>query len=181
MDHRVLGVDRCAARTGRIDGDPFWPALATSRFWRACCRTSTGYQTTAPKAASRRTIDLSAPAVEILRQHLAATGPAPHTALLFTRPDGGVLRQQHIQVAWQKAREEVGLPGVHVHDLRHASLTLVAQTGASTKEIMARGGHSSLRAAMIYQHNAAERGPVIAASMTATADAAAPDRGIATP
>ncbi|MDQ1629581.1 MAG: hypothetical protein QOI54_3325 [Actinomycetota bacterium] len=144
-------------------------------------RTSTGYQTTAPKAASRRTIDLSAPAVEILRQHLAATGPALPSALLFTRPDGGVLRQQHIQVAWQKAREEVDLPGLHVHDLRHASLTLAAQTGASTKEIMARGGHSSLRAAMIYQHYAAERGRVIADSMTVTADAAAPDRGIATP
>jgi len=38
----------------------------------------------------------------------------------------------------------------------------VAQKGASLRETMARVGHSSVRAAMIYQHNASERGPAIA-------------------
>jgi hypothetical protein len=35
--------------------------------------------------------------------------------------------------------------------------TLAAYTGATTKELMARLGHASPRAAMIYQHAAADR------------------------
>jgi integrase len=41
---------------------------------------------------------------------------------------------------------------VHFHDLRHTGNALAATTGASTKEPMARMGHSSVRAALIYQH-----------------------------
>jgi hypothetical protein len=48
----------------------------------------------------------------------------------------------------------------------------VAQTGASLKEVMARGGHSTPRAAMIYQHNASDRGRAIAATLSAYAEAA---------
>ena len=47
---------------------------------------------------------------------------------------------------------------------------------ASLKEVMARGGHSTPRAAMIYQHNASDRGRAIAATLSAYAAAAAPDR-----
>jgi integrase len=36
--------------------------------------------------------------------------------------------------------------------LRHTGNALAAATGASTKELMARMGHSSVRAALIYQH-----------------------------
>jgi integrase len=44
----------------------------------------------------------------------------------------------------------------HLHDLRHAGLTLAAKSGATLAEVMRRAGHSSSRVAMIYQH-AAER------------------------
>ena len=41
---------------------------------------------------------------------------------------------------WQRdrdrARRVVGLPGLHLHDLRHVAGTLAAATGAGTKEIM---------------------------------------------
>ena len=51
-----------------------------------------------------------------------------------------------------------GLPsGVHLHDLRHAGATLSAQLAATTKELMARLGHASPRAALIYQHAARDR------------------------
>ena len=43
----------------------------------------------------------------------------------------------------------------------HVGGTLTAATGASLKELMARLGHSSRRAAMIYQH-AKDRDPAIA-------------------
>ncbi|WP_407703617.1 hypothetical protein [Streptomyces triticagri] len=41
---------------------------------------------------------------------------------------------------------------VHFHDLRHTGNALAATGGASTRELMHRMGHSSVRAALIYQH-----------------------------
>ena len=49
------------------------------------------------------------------------------------------------------------LPGIHFHDLRHAGNTLTADAGASLRELMDRMGHSSTRAALIYQHSSDER------------------------
>jgi integrase len=43
--------------------------------------------------------------------------------------------------------------------------TLAAATGASLKELMARLGHSSTRAAMIYQHATRDRDEVIAKAL----------------
>lgn len=51
----------------------------------------------------------------------------------------------------------VGLEGVHVHDLRHTGNQLTANAGANPKELMARMGHDSERAALIYLHSSAER------------------------
>jgi integrase len=46
----------------------------------------------------------------------------------------------------------VGLPdGFHFHHLRHTG-KLTAASGASTRELMHRLGHASMRAALTYQH-----------------------------
>jgi hypothetical protein len=47
------------------------------------------------------------------------------------------------QQEWVRARETLGLPDLHLHDLRHVAATLAAETGAGVKEIMYRIGHSS--------------------------------------
>lgn len=52
-----------------------------------------------------------------------------------------------------------------MHDVRHAGLTMAAQGGATTRELMARAGHSTPRAALIYQHAAEERNLTIAAKL----------------
>ena len=59
----------------------------------------------------------------------------------------------------QQAKEVVGVdPDMRPHDLRHDAATLMAQMpGITTKELMARIGHSSPRAALLYQHATAER------------------------
>jgi integrase len=78
-----------------------------------------------------------------------------------------------------------GIPdslGLHLHDLRHAGSTWSAQSGATLKEVMARIGHSSTRAAMIYQHATKNRDQAIAAALDALIDAsreAGPDEGSA--
>jgi integrase len=64
------------------------------------------------------------------------------------------------------------LDGLRFHDLRHTAGTLAARTGATTKELMARLGHATPRAAMVYQHAAEDRDRAIAeglAAMTAEA------------
>ena len=43
---------------------------------------------------------------------------------------------------------------MHFHDLRHAGNHLATASGAGLKDLMARMGHDSERAALIYQHEA---------------------------
>ena len=63
------------------------------------------------------------------------------------------------------------MPGLHFHDLRHTGNTLAAE-GASLRELMARMGHSSARAALIYQHATKDRERAIGAAISARIEAA---------
>jgi len=120
---------------------------------------------TEPKAASRRIIHLPSQAVDALTLWLADRPSLP-TAPVFTRTDGRPLRAHHVDWAWRTARNKVGLSDFHFHDCRHASLTLAAQLGATTAEVTRRAGHSSTRAALIYQHAAESRDVEIAVLMS---------------
>ncbi len=46
------------------------------------------------------------------------------------------------------------MEGLHFHDLRHTGNHFAAHSGAGLRDLMARMGHDSERAAMIYQHKA---------------------------
>ncbi|MFD7604363.1 hypothetical protein ACFXMT_14490 [Streptomyces mirabilis] len=50
------------------------------------------------------------------------------------------------------AVDSTGLSDVHFHDLRHTGNTLAATARATTRELMHWMGHSSVRAALVYQH-----------------------------
>jgi integrase len=54
--------------------------------------------------------------------------------------------------------------GFTFHDRRHTG-NIAAAFSASTRELMHRMGHSSMRAALIYQHATSERDREIAAGM----------------
>jgi integrase len=86
-------------------------------------------------------------------------------SLVFVGPKGGRLRRSNFREIWIIARDGAGLPGLHLHDLRHTGNTMAAATGASLRELMERMGHSSPRAALIYQHATRERDETIAAAM----------------
>ena len=66
---------------------------------------------------------------------------------------------------WYAARTAANAPeDLRIHDLRHHAATLTAQMpGITTKELMARIGHSSPRAALIHHHATDERDRDIAA------------------
>jgi integrase len=85
--------------------------------------------------------------------------------LVFAGPKGATLRRSNFRPIWNAACAQTGMPGLHFHDLRHVGGTLAAATGASPKELMARLGHSSTRAAMIYQHATRDRDQAIAKAL----------------
>ena len=74
-------------------------------------------------------------------------------------------------VKWREMVEAIGVPGLHFHDLRHAGNTLAARTGASLRDLMARMGHDSTDAAIIYQHATAEADRAIAKAVNAAVKA----------
>ncbi|MGH3876507.1 MAG: tyrosine-type recombinase/integrase [Actinophytocola sp.] len=97
-----------------------------------------------------------------MRQHLDRwVGPAK-SAWVFVGPKGALLTRGNFHTIWSKAREKAGIPGLHLHDLRHTGNTLAAETGATLKELMVRMGHASTRAALIYLHAREERDQAIA-------------------
>jgi integrase len=85
--------------------------------------------------------------------------------LVFVGPKGAPLRRSNFRPIWNAACEQARVPGLHFHDLRHVGGTLAAATGASLKELMARLGHSSTRAAIIYQHATRDRDEAIAKAL----------------
>jgi integrase len=127
-----------------------------------------------PKSeAGRRRVALPAPLVAELERQLSTFVGASADAYVFTTEAGAPLDANNFRSrVWNQATRSVGLTGLRFHDLRHTAGTLAARTGATTKELMARLGHSSPHAAMIYQHAADDRDRLIAerlAAMTAEA------------
>lgn len=122
--------------------------------------------TTAPKTdAGRRVVHLPAQVVAALAVHLDRFVDPDCDALVFTGPRSAGLRRASLYKEWDRARAQTGLDHVHLHDLRHAAGTLAAQTGATTRELMARVGHASPAASHRYQHAASRRDALIAAAL----------------
>lgn len=133
----------------------------TVRVHRAIARTKAGPVEKTTKSDEERLLKLPPAAIAELRRLLAETGPVNQSDNVFRHISGRPLQRQHIAVAWKRAREKTGL-NFRFHDLRAAGLTAVAETGATLKEIMGRGGHSSPRAALLYQRRALPRDEEIA-------------------
>jgi integrase len=105
-----------------------------------------------------------------IEAHLDRFAQAGPNGRLFVGPQGGIPRRRNFNRVWQTTINRAGIPGdldLHLHDLRHTGSTWSAQSGATLKELMARIGHSSTRAAMIYQHASRDRDEAIAAALDA--------------
>jgi integrase len=123
--------------------------------------------------AGRRTVTLPAVAAAALAEHLATYSQSGPDGLVFTSTEGGLLRRSNFQRrVWRPATRAAGVAGLRFHDLRHTSATLSIAAGASTRELMARMGHSSSAAALRYQHVMAGRDTAIAAALDELIEAA---------
>jgi len=107
------------------------------------------------------------PAVE---RHLAEHAAPGRDGLLFPAANGGHLARSTLYREYGPAREVAGRPDLRWHDLRHTGAVLAASTGATLAELMSRLGHSTVRAALRYQHAAEGRDHAIARALSALAN-----------
>jgi integrase len=121
-------------------------------------------------AAGRRTVAVPPHIWPELDAHLALYVGPEATAFVFTKASGVSLDRSNFNVMWRRATRAAGVPDYHFHDLRHLAATLAAVSGATTRELMSRLGHSSSRAALIYQHATADRDLAIAEAMSRLAE-----------
>ncbi len=116
------------------------------------------YEEAAPKtSAGHRVVYLPAHLTPVLMEHMAKYVNEPQESYVFSSRNNTPIRNNVIGKMFRAARKAAGRDDLRFHDLRHTGATMAAKAGATTKELMQRMGHSSPRAALIYQH-ADERG-----------------------
>ncbi|GGO28938.1 putative prophage phiRv2 integrase [Microbispora rosea subsp. aerata] len=126
-----------------------------------------------PKSeAGKRIVSVPAVLLADLRAHLETYAEAGDEGFVFVGPKGAQLRRANFTRIWSRALKGAQLSGFHFHDLRHTGNTFAAQSGATLRELMNRMGHSTTRAALIYQHTAMERDRAIADALGKLAEEA---------
>lgn len=145
-------AELAALRPADIDLD-----TRTVRVTRQLYYHEAGYSFRSPKSRPGvRVVDFPELIVPDLREHLQWV-PAS-VGLVFASSTGTPLRHSNFRRrVWLPALAAVGLEGIHFHDLRHTGNQLTANAGANPKELMARMGHDSERAALIYLHSTSAR------------------------
>lgn len=125
-----------------------------------------------PKTAeSNRTVTVPPHLRPVIKDHLSRFTGKPRTALLFPDPvSGEFYAEGRFRGPFFSARDAIGKPELHFHDLRHFGGVMAALTGATTREVMDRLGHTTTTAAMRYQHVAAGRADALAERLSAIAE-----------
>jgi integrase len=118
-------------------------------------------------AAGVRAVAIPPHVLPVLAEHLHGVASA-RTALLFPSERNP---QAHLALStlarhFERARVAAGRPELRWHDLRHTGAVLAAQAGATLAELQGRLGHSSVAAALVYQHAADGRDAEIAKRMS---------------
>jgi integrase len=114
------------------------------------------------KNGDPRKVYMPSSVMPALEDHLRRFVGPESDAPLFLGATGLRLRPSNFWVIYETARRRVGLTWVRFHDLRHFAATMFASTGASTKEIMSRGGWKSVAMVVRYEHASEERDALLA-------------------
>jgi integrase len=136
---------------------PEWCTLCESSL---NCRTADGF----------RTVALPSVLVAVVREHLTEFPPSDPKDLIFKGPRGAALRRNnfHRSARWPECVAEAGLPeGFRFPRSAPHRQHVGGLVGASTRELMHRMGHASMRAALIYQHATSKRDQETAAAIDA--------------
>lgn len=153
---------------------------------RAAYRADGKKGTGPPKtAAGKRSVTMPASVASALAQHLKEYPVTSRESLVFPGRDGKLLahtslygrtartekrgRRAYTKSAYGffAAREAIGRPDLHWHDLRRTAATLGAQAGATVREMQHRLGHATGDMALYYQSATVERDRAIADALDA--------------
>ena len=112
---------------------------------------------TVKSRASRRTVPVPEPLIEMLQAHRQATKDWP-SRLVFPNRDGNPLRADHVlERKLQPILKRLGIPRAGFHAFRHAQATCLVRSGADPKVAQAQLGHSDIRTTLaLYTHLVAE-------------------------
>jgi integrase len=147
-------------------------------------------QLSRPKTpAAVRTVAMPAIAVMALKAHLDTLPKGGRTSLLFPGTDGEPLAntslygrkartekrrtgKTYVKTAYgfYAAREAIGRPDLHWHDLRRTAATLGAQSGATVREMQHRLGHTTPTMALHYQAATIDRDRLISERLQEAVD-----------
>lgn len=122
-------------------------------------------------AAGLRNVAIPPHILPFLLEHLDKWAAAGDDGLLFPAVESPIQHMKHgaLYKVYRRARVVAGRKDLRWHDLRHTGATLAAQQGATLADLMNRLGHSTVAAAMIYQHSTASRDQEIARRLSAFA------------
>jgi integrase len=169
----VLLAAWCALRFGELtelrrkDIDVENAVISVTRAVVRVTEGRTSYIVTTPKSdAGIRDVAIPPHILPALRDHLVDHVVPGENALLFPATGGGHLAPQTMERWYHAARDAAGRPDLRFHDLRHTGAVLASLTGATLAELMGRLGHSTVGAALRYQHVAQGRDQQIAAKLS---------------
>lgn len=120
-----------------------------------------GYVEGEPKsAAGSRSIRLPGFLLDMLKRHRAQQLERKSQVkrweerdLVFPNLRGGYLHPNHMGEAFGQLLEEVGLPPIRFHDLRHSAATILLAMGVNIKVIQELLGHSDIAITLrVYGH-----------------------------
>ena len=122
---------------------------------------------TPKSAAGTRTVAIPPHIVPVVTHHLEVFTGSAADALLFPGANGvSNLQPSTLYKYWQPARVSAGRPDLRLHDLRHTGATMAAMAGATLADLQQRLGHSSVNAALRYQHASQDRDLQIAEALS---------------
>ena len=116
-----------------------------------------------PKTAkSRRMVYLDRRTLATLREHRQrqrqqrlAAGPSWDSAHDWVLTDalGGYIRPQSMSYEWRRLMEQLDVPTIRLHDLRHTHATLALKAGVHPKVVSERLGHATVGITLdLYSH-----------------------------
>lgn len=124
-----------------------------------------GCRVDTPKSGKGRTVIVPPHIRDDLLAHLTTHVGKDPTALLFPATRGCHLNDRVFRDYLAPALKSIGREHLRIHDLRHFAGTMAARAG-NLPETMARLGHSTAKASIIYQGVASGRDTEVAAKMS---------------
>ena len=153
--------EACALRLSDLSLND--PDNATARIQRRVKRLKSQelHFDTPKTAAGNRVVSIPPQLVPVIQQHISNAGIVDPDALVFTTQHG-LCAITAAPKEITKALRKLGHDNIRTHDLRHTAATAMTNSGASLIQVMHVLGHSSVNAAMRYQHPTAAAGRDVA-------------------